>query len=246
MESVTTYQTSYKLADKITKGEWLDTDFCDCGKQIFKYQDTTNNVFVMKCKLPYSKDSSDGNTSSKKQGCGMFKVYFGERPVYDFSSGTCKKDENNETNDLIFYKLDLLFKYVLVNQNINTHKTSLSVQYINYLVKNKLKRLTLGNHENKTETIQEYKDRIFSRVLIDKTIILKQKNQKNQRTNESHFIDLESESDSANDSESDNDSVESGSESDNESTKVESEFENDDYEEDYDYFSDNGGEYYSD
>jgi hypothetical protein len=42
--------TCYSSANKITHEEWLETDYCECSKPVFKYHDITNNVFVLKCK----------------------------------------------------------------------------------------------------------------------------------------------------------------------------------------------------
>jgi hypothetical protein len=53
---IQTQTTNYSNAHKITKSEWLDVDFCNCGKTVFKYQDTTNNVFVLKCKNTLKKE----------------------------------------------------------------------------------------------------------------------------------------------------------------------------------------------
>jgi len=231
---ITTEITNYSKAKKIIQSEWLDTDLCSCGKPVFKYQDTTNNVFVLKCKTPI-------NEKNPKKGCNMFQVYLGTRP--DYSNNTpmeSLKPDKYLFDKSLENKLEILFSYLLINNN--QEKQSLTIQYINYLVKFKLQRLII----NDSESIIDYRNRIFSREIIDKSKIIKKEI---IIPNESYFIE-NSDSDESSESERD-----SGSDSDSDEVSNKSDkrgYESGEYSEDYlsDYSNGSigggGGGYYSD
>ena len=74
----------YTNAQKISKNTWIETDYCKCNKQVFKYQDVSKNIFVIKCKTPSEEFDLKTKTwnKSKKKNCGFFQVYYGEKPEY--------------------------------------------------------------------------------------------------------------------------------------------------------------------
>lgn len=255
--------TYYSSANKITHEEWLDTEYCNCSKPVFKYHDVTNNVFVLKCKngtgnLGSSNsggvnnliesfenvDINPGTTSkSKKTKCTLFEVYFGEEYSYTKQNklSVAKKQTKKENNQNLKDRLEILFDYAKVN-TIND-RINLTIQEINYIVKFKLHRFTIGNFQrngfNVSESLNDYRERILSRPIIDKSIKYSTKKKNNE--NKSHFItDLESEY-SNSESEQESESNDSGSEGSSEDTGVVSEIESIADYEDYGYCSDDYG-----
>jgi len=206
--------TCYSSANKITHEEWLETDYCECSKPVFKYHDITNNVFVLKCKngnvsvtgnvhenvynvsnvsnvskLIDSFESMDLTVKNRKTRCNLFEVY--EAGSYEDSiclqiktKKQTQKKAMKEINENLKDRLDILFDYAKVN-NIND-RINLTIQEINYIVKFKLHRITIGKfYRVGKETLEDYRERIFSRPIIDKSIKFTKKKKK---TNESHFI----------------------------------------------------------
>lgn len=171
-------KSKYHSAQKITKNEWLNTDSCNCGKNIFKYHDVSDNVFVAKCSVTkYELDIKTREwVKNKKENCKLFKVHYGERPEYPPILKINKvKPIEDDPNKNLEEKLKNLFTYLLLSNNPCT------LQQINYLVKHRLRRLTriiyysptVGHFMNiaEMETLENYKKRIFSRPIIDKSII---------------------------------------------------------------------------
>ena len=155
-----------------TKSDFFDTTECDCGKPVFRYHNTSKNMFTLKC--PNTKYEFEPKTKkwvlSKKQPCATFGVYHGERPVFANIINKCIPVVI-DTNSLE-KRLKALFQFVFVS------KYSSTIQEIDLLVKNKLKREprkvyyypSIGNlRVSHRETYADYRDRIFSEKIVDRS-----------------------------------------------------------------------------
>ena len=158
----------------LTKKAFFQIEECNCGKNPFRYHNITKNSYFVKC--PLSNEELDIKTkkwvTSKKQPCDFFCVYHGERPVFNEIKNTLiKKAQKNKDKDTILEeKLRLLFQFVFVSNHSST------LDEINILVKNNLRKeprkafyfpspghLRISHYE----TLEDYRDRIFSTKIID-------------------------------------------------------------------------------
>jgi hypothetical protein len=239
----------YKGATEITQQEWIELDECECGGPLFKFHDVATNIFVVKC--GHVKETLEFETKtkkklwfiSKKQPCGFMCICINEKP--DYSS--FKKQETVKeiiTSESVNKKLEEnlrdLFKYYFLN------KRETIIQEINLIVKYKLfrkPRITyylptteLLLRESHKESIEDYRTRIFSIPIVDKSITKNITNiitnkmnnvEITNKVNEELITDSEAESvDSDNDSDSDSEPVDSepeSVESENKSEQAESE-----------------------
>jgi hypothetical protein len=172
----------YKDIQEITQKEWVDLDECECGGPLFKFHDTSVNVFVVKC--GHVKETLEFETRtkkklwfiSKKQPCGFMCISSSERPDYqEYKKLECKEKVVVENyNKKLEERLRDLFKYYFLS------KRDTVIQEINLLVKNKLYRKSrityylptteLLLRESHKESIEDYQKRIFSVPIIDKSI----------------------------------------------------------------------------
>jgi hypothetical protein len=156
-----------------TKSDFLDLEECHCGKSLFRFHDTSKNIYVVKC--AYSNTEYDIKTKkwiiAKKQSCGFVGTYQGDKPVL-------KKKEIIpikkviEVESKINIKLELLFKFLLVS------RCSETLQEINLIVVDILKRnpqkiyyyptTTIFMKESHRESFEDYYKRIFSKDNSDK------------------------------------------------------------------------------
>ena len=238
----------YKGVTEISQQEWVDLDECECGGPLFKFHDTSVNIFVVKC--GHVKETLEFETRtkkklwfiSKKQPCGFMCISSSEKPDYSYFK---KQEVVKEiiTSESVNKKLELvlrdLFKYYFLN------KRETIIQEINLIVKYKLfrkPRITyylptteLLLRESHKESIEDYRVRIFSIPIVDKSKISNITNLTNKmnnfgienKVNEELVTDSEAESDdSDNDSDSESEQVDSepeSVESENESEQAESE-----------------------
>jgi len=163
----------------LTKDDFFSIEDCNCGKPVFRYHNTSKNMFVMKC--GYSEQEYDIKTkkwiTSKKQPCKMFYAYCGERPVFT----EIKKIIDNKINipeTTLEERLKLLFSFLYVSNRTST------LSEIDILVITRLKReprkifyfptTTLFMKESHRESFKEYETRIFSEKIIDRELYLTQ------------------------------------------------------------------------
>jgi hypothetical protein len=106
-----------KVVDKNTFSE---IEKCNCGKDPFRYHNTSKNVFNAKCssfKYEYTRDLKN-ITESKKKPCDFHYVYYGERPVF---IDTIKKALNIKTVEIsLEERLRVLFRFVMVSNHSST------------------------------------------------------------------------------------------------------------------------------
>lgn len=173
----------YENIEEISLEEWLEYDECKCGGPLFKYHDTTCNVYVVKC--GHVKESLDIKTRlwfpSKKQPCNFINICRGdEQPDYsDYSAPVRKKVEKINPHTFLAEKLDSLFKFYFLT------KKDITIQEINSIVKFKLNRkiryvyylVTAGPilKESHREPMEEYYSRIFSRPIKDVNCLIQKK-----------------------------------------------------------------------
>jgi len=156
-----------KILDKNTFSE---IEKCTCGKDVFKYHNTSRNVFVAKCSNYTHEFGRDLKwTETKKQPCGFHCVYYGERPVIleNIKKVIVKKSETVSLEE----RLRLLFNFVVVSNHSST------LDEINIIVRNKLKReprktfylvsTTKVMPISHYESLEDYRDRIFSKKIVD-------------------------------------------------------------------------------
>ena len=159
-----------KKAKVIDKDEFFETSECDCGKPLFKFHNTSKNMYVMKC--AYTKYELDIKTRkwvlSKKQPCKIYNVYHDTPPTFI-------KNEIIEKDNVILKvdfekRLRQLFDFLFV-----TNRTSI-IQEIDLIVKNNLKREprkifyypSIGNlRVSHREPLEDYRNRIFSEKIIN-------------------------------------------------------------------------------
>ena len=235
----------YKSAKNYTRSDYLEIDECYCGKRAFKYNDTTRNIFIAKCGTCMDEYDSKIKkwVKSKKQPCSFFCIYHGPRPVFQEVVKVIKAIplQQEDPDKMLEEKLRLFFRFLFVSNHTST------LDEINLLVEKKLWRkprliyyfptTALFMKESHRESFEDYRTRIFSKKIIDRSKLLPPA----PVISVSQFI---SDPDNITDTESihsnedsDKESAESGSESDSESDRdigydleAESEIE-DDYEE---------------
>jgi hypothetical protein len=167
----------------LTYDQFFKIDECKCGKNPFKYHNTSKNEYTLKCNTP--KEEFDTKTKkwipSKKQPCNFYCVYYGERPVFEeIKNSLIKKAKNTYVNKdkILEENLKLLFQFVFVSNHTST------LDEINILVQNNLKREprktfyfpSIGHFMRTShyESLEEYRDRIFSKKIVDLSCSYKQ------------------------------------------------------------------------
>jgi hypothetical protein len=166
-----------RLATKISFDDWVSIDGCQCGGPIFKYHDTSKNIYIAKCGNTKEILEIDPKSKrkvwikSKKQPCKFVCCFQGNKTLSFFEKKEEKKTfimENPHT--MLHNQLKSLFTYLFIEQK------ETFIQEIDYLVKIKLGREPRKNYIFKKsrkishkEDLHEYHDRIFSEEIIDKT-----------------------------------------------------------------------------
>jgi cobalamin biosynthesis protein CobT len=174
----------YKGIQEITQKEWVDLEECECGGPLFKFHDTSVNVFVVKC--GHVKETLEFETRtkkklwfiSKKQPCGFMCIAISEKPDYENYKKTDIPKEKfvvENFNKKIEERLRDLFNYYFLSKRDSV------IQEINLLVKNKLYRKSrityylptteLLLRESHKESIEDYQARIFSVPIVDKSVM---------------------------------------------------------------------------
>jgi hypothetical protein len=194
----------YSGIPEISLDDYNDYSECECGGPLFKYHDSTRNVFVVKC--GYVKENLDMKTKtwskSKKQPCSFVNIHKSDSPDYNnlvLPQRERVLPENPHEN--LRENLESLFKFYKLA------KKDITIQEINSLVKFKLNRKTRITYylvtagpvlmESHRESMDDYYSRIFSRPIINipysRTTTIKNIPKKK---NKSHFIETELNSDS--------------------------------------------------
>ena len=169
----------------ITKEKYDSIEECQCGGPVFKYHDTSKNVFVIKCGyfkkvLEVEKETKKRMwVVSKKPACDWVCKYNGPRPVFNEINITLNKyieKSNLDPHKQLEQKLKLLFRFLYVSNHTST------LDEINVLVKNSLYREprktfyypTVGAFMRVShyEPFDEYEKRIFSKKIIDVSSVL--------------------------------------------------------------------------
>jgi hypothetical protein len=165
-------ETQKKFPSILTKNDYFSIEECHCGKPPFKYHNTSKNIYVSKCntvKEEYDIKARKWFTS-KKQPCDFHCVYYVERPVFREINNILLKKASTlpDKNKVLEEKLRLLFQFVFVSNHTST------LDEINILVEFSLKRDTRkkicfpGTSKfSHYESLEEYRDRIFSKKIID-------------------------------------------------------------------------------
>jgi hypothetical protein len=163
-----------KKPQVLTKNAFCDIVDCHCGKPVFKYHNTSKNIFILKCAyVKYEYDLKTKKWSlSKKQPCALFCVYHAERPIL------FKKVENvivqitKFTEFTLEKRLRTLFRFLHVSNRTST------IQEVDLIVVNQLKReprkvyyypsigLPRVSHR---ESFIDYETRIFSEEIVDRS-----------------------------------------------------------------------------
>ena len=164
----------------VTRNVFLGLNECACGKYPFRFHNTSKNEFIAKCST--TREEYDPKlkkwVSSKRQPCDFYYVYYGERPVFEEIKNTLIKKATIEPNKdaVLQQKLTLLFRFVFLSNHTST------LDEINLLVKNNLKRQprkiyyypSIGNMRiSHYEPLEEYRDRIFSKKIVDLEVYIK-------------------------------------------------------------------------
>ena len=168
----------------LTKKDFLQIEECNCGKKPFKYIDTSKNIYTSKCN--YTKEEYDVKSKkwiiSKKQPCDFYCVYYGDRPIFEEVKKIIikKAQKLQDPNKILYETLKGLFRFVFVSNHTAT------LDEINILVKNSLKKeprkvyyypspghLRISHFE----LLEDYRDRIFSKKIIDLSNIQQVKQQ---------------------------------------------------------------------
>ena len=156
----------------LTKNDFDEINECDCGKNLYRYHDSSKNIYFAKC--AYMKEEYDIKKktwiTSKKQPCKTFICYHGPQPIFT----EIKKKEK-----VIFLPLKInleeslkrMFNYLF----LSTHSST--IDEINYIVKYQLNREPRKTFYFPTtppfmkishrESFQDYHDRIFSQKILD-------------------------------------------------------------------------------
>lgn len=167
----------------ITKKAYDAIDECECGGPIFKYQNTSSNVYYIQCGyfnkvLEIDKFSKKKLwIDPKKKSCNWRCVYHGSRPEYpEIQKRVVEFVERIEPDPdkALERKLNLLFKFLMISKNSST------LDEINILVKNNLFREprkiyyypSIGHMRvSHYESFEDYYERIFSKKIIDLSIL---------------------------------------------------------------------------
>jgi len=158
----------------VTKKDFFQIEECYCGKHPFRYLNVSKNQHYAKCNtVSHEYDSKENKFfPTKKQHCDFYYAFYDVRPVFQEVKNTLiKKTETIVDKDVALEeKLKLLFRFVFVSNHTST------LDEINILVKNSLRReprkvyyfpspghLRISHYE----PLEEYRDRIFSKKIID-------------------------------------------------------------------------------
>ena len=161
----------------LTKKDFFEIEECKCGKTPFRYHNTSKNEFILKCNTPPEEYDLKLRkwTKCKRQPCDLLCAYYGERPIFEQIKKTLIKRANAHTdyNKILEEKLRLLFQFVTISNHTST------LDEINILVKNNLKKESRKTYYSPSpgyfmpivgyETLEDYRDRIFSEKIIDRT-----------------------------------------------------------------------------
>ena len=161
----------------LTKKDFFEIEECKCGKTPFRYHNTSKNEFIIKCNTPPEEYDLKLRkwTKCKRQPCDLLCAYYGERPIFEQIKKTLIKRANAHTdyNKILEEKLRLLFQFVTISNHTST------LDEINILVKNNLKKEPRKTYYSPSpsyfmpivgyETLEDYRDRIFSEKIIDRT-----------------------------------------------------------------------------
>jgi len=218
----------YSGIPEISLDDYNDYSECDCGGPLFKYHDSTRNVFVVKC--GYVKENLDMKTKtwskSKKQPCTFMNIHKSDSP--DYNNLVLPKRERvlpENPHENLRENLESLFKFYKLA------KKDITIQEINSLVKFKLNRKTRITYylvtagpvlmESHRESMDDYYSRIFSRPIINIPYSRTLKNTPiTKKKNKSHFIETELNSDSGSDSDSEHSDSEYSESEDGSDTEV--------------------------
>jgi hypothetical protein len=161
----------------LTKKDFFEIEECKCGKTPFRYHNTSKNEFIVKCNThPEEYDLKSRKwTKCKRQPCDLLCAYYGERPIFEQIKKTLIRRANAQPdyNKVLEEKLRLLFQFVTISNHTST------LDEINILVKNNLKKEPRKTYYSPTtsyfmpvvgyETLEDYRDRIFSEKIINRT-----------------------------------------------------------------------------
>ena len=184
---------NYRSAKVITYDDYIDIDTCECGGPVFKYTNVSKNIYVVKCGHVKEIYETEKNVSkkkswikSKKQPCKFLCVYHGARTTFykkpEKVKSCCAISENPHIalKNILMASFNFLFLTGYNFDIVNGQQEHTVLQEINLLVKNKLKRnpriiyyypSTTGFlRESHRESLENYKTRIFSKEIIDKSI----------------------------------------------------------------------------
>ena len=164
----------------LTKKDFFEIEECKCGKTPFKYHNTSKNEFILKCNTPPEEYDLKTRkwTKCKRQPCDLLCAYYGERPIFEQIKKTLIKRASAQTdyNKVLEEKLRLLFQFVTISNHTST------LDEINILVKNNLKKEPRKTYYSPSpshfmpivgyETLEDYRDRIFSEKIIDRTTFI--------------------------------------------------------------------------
>ena len=195
----------YRSADLITLEEYHDITHCACGAGLFKYHDSSKNIFVAKCinvKELYDQKQKLW-TKNKKQPCDFICIFKAETPVFKKEIPIKKiKEIVVNPHKQLRYNLEVLFRYFYLDQSRKA-----TLQEIDHLVKFHLWKKI----KEKEETMENYYIRIFSEKIIDrntKTIDLNNINTNSEYITIIDDMELEEpEEPEDDDSENDNESM---------------------------------------
>ena len=146
----------------LTAKDFFQLEQCQCGKNLFRYHNTSKNEFIAKCGIP--KEEYDLKsmkwTLSKKQPCSSFYAYYGERPVFEEIKNVLIRRARTVAPDkdrVLEEKLRLLFQFATVSNHSST------LDEINILVRKSLKK----DPRKVSETLEEYRKRVFTEKIVD-------------------------------------------------------------------------------
>jgi hypothetical protein len=161
------------MAKILTKHAFDDLCECHCGKPLYKITDGSKNISYARCN--YTKEEYDIKTKkwviSKKQPCDFLAIYHGERPVIIHKPKPVKMKYVEKYN--IEKELTNLFNFLFVSNRTST------LSEIDIIVRTQLLReprkkfyfpsTTIFPRFSHYETFQEYRDRIFSEKIVDRS-----------------------------------------------------------------------------
>jgi hypothetical protein len=168
----------------MTKKDFYNLTECPCGKKVFRYHNTSKNVFVARCS-----NFSDPKLKKKTEPCDLYCTYNDFRPVFTEIKNKIHsiKPRMEDPSKNLEERLKILFSFLFVSNHSST------LDEINILVKRNLKReprktfyfptTALFNRISHLESFEDYRDRIFSKRIVDLDFIIPK-----QKENEVCFI----------------------------------------------------------